>query len=144
MKYSRLLSIFILAFIFIYPFAAYSEVDIPDKAKIRVYWRYIPVDINPLDIKERFSHSGIVTASKSPFGGGGIKGKQILSLIKKKSENKSISRCRALSIKNGEDPTYGPTLASIVIQDDDSLYDNYVITAKNGDLALYVDVLVTK
>lgn len=35
-------------------------------------------------------------------------------------------------------------MASIVILNDDSLYDNYVITTKKGDLALYVDVLVTK
>ncbi|MBP7738158.1 MAG: hypothetical protein KA369_19440 [Spirochaetes bacterium] len=136
--------IIIFASSIIYPFSVYSEVDIPVKAKIRVLWRYIPVDMNPLDIKEGFPHSGIVTASKSPFGGGGIKGKQIISLIKKKSGAIAISRCRALYLKDGEDPAYGPTLASIVIRNDNSLYDNYVITAKNGALALYVDVLVTK
>ncbi len=144
MKYTRHFLIIILTSTFFYPFTIRSEVNIPVKAKIRVFWRYIPIDKNPLDIKEGFTHNGIVTAAKSPFGGGAIKGKQVVAIIKRKSGAKSISRYRALSLKNGEDPSYGPTLASIVVLNDDSLYDNYVITTKTGDLALYVDVLVTK
>jgi hypothetical protein len=47
-------------------------------------------------------------------------------------------------LKNGEDPSAKPSLASIVVRDNNSLYDNYVIKMKNNDLAIYVDVLVAK
>ncbi len=144
MKHTHLVLSLILFTFIIFPAALRPEVSFPAKAKIKVFWRYIPAYMNPLDIRETFKNSGSLSASKSPFGGGGITGKQIVSLIKKKSTNKTIIRYRALSLKNGEDPANRPTLASIVVRDDNSLYDNYVIKTINGDLALYVDVLLSK
>jgi hypothetical protein len=134
----------ILFIVIIFPTTLRSEVSFPVKAKIKVFWRYVPVDMNPLDIKGAFINSGTITASKSPFGGAGITGKQIITLIKKKSINKLIIRYRALSLKDGENPANRPTLASIVVRDDNSLYENYVTKTNNGDLVLYVDVLLSK
>jgi hypothetical protein len=143
MKQSLILSL-ILALSLLFPAALRPEVSFPAKSKIKVFWCYVAADTNPLDIKEAFTHNGTVTASKSPFGGGGITGRQIVSLIKKQSMDKTIVRYRALSLKDDEDPAYRPTLASIVVRDDNSLYDNYVIKANDGNLALYVDVLLAR
>jgi hypothetical protein len=144
MKYNHFFVSFLLFIFILFPSTTHPEVSFPVKAKIMVFWRYIPADMNPLDIKIDFTYNGTVTASKSPFGGGGISGKQIVSLIKKKSIDKTIIRYRVLSLKDREDPANRPTLASIVVRDDNSLYDNYVIKTNNGNLALYVDVLVSK
>ncbi len=144
MKHGRLVP-YLLLFAFIsVPAPTRPEITLPVKAKIKIFWRYVPADMNPLDIRGAFKHNGIVTASKSPLGGGGITGKQIVSLIKKKSNDKTILRYRALLLKDGEDPANRPTLASIVVREDNSLYNSYVIKNNNGDPALYVDVLVSK
>jgi len=138
------LFIILCALALIGPITLNADVNISIGAKIKVFWRFVPADLNPMDIKAKFDTHGTVTATKSPFGGGGITGKQIISLIKNKSTRKTIIRYRALSLKNGEDPSAKPSLASIVVLDNNSLYDNYVIKTKNNDLAIYVDVLVAK
>ncbi len=134
----------IFTLIIMNPAAVLPGVSIPAKARITIFWRYVPAAMNPLDIREAFRDSAAITASKSPYGGGSITGKQILALIKKKSIDKVIVRCRAISLKDRQDPTNLPTLASIALRDDNSLYHNYVIKTKNGDLALFVDVLLAK
>lgn len=120
------------------------EVSISEKDDIRVYWRYVSTAVNPLDITSAFADDAVITASKSPFGGGTITGKQIVSLISKRAGNRMIVRMRVLSLKNGSNPSNKPTLSAISLRDDGSLYDNYVIKTKNGKLALYVDVLVAR
>jgi hypothetical protein len=124
------------------PIAQNADAHIPIGAKIKVFWRFVPVEVNPLDIKETFENQGTVIAIKSAFGGGGITGKQIISLIKKNTTGTSIIRYRVLSLKSGEDPSAKPSLASIVVRNNKSMYDKYVIKTKNNDLAIYVDVLV--
>ena len=126
------------------PTALYAEVHIPAGAKIKVFWRFVPAYVNPLDIRATFQNQGEITAIKSNFGGGGITGKQIIALIKKNTTRKSVIRYRALSLKNGEDPSAKPSLATIVVRNNKSMYDRCVIKTKNNDLAIYVDVLVER
>jgi hypothetical protein len=121
-----------------------ADVHIPIGVKIKVFWRFVPADLNPMDIKEPFENQGTVTAIKSAFGDGAITGKQIIALIKKNTTRKSIIRYRALSLKNGEDPSTKPSLASVVIRNNKSIYNRYVIKTKNNDLAIYLDVLFEK
>jgi hypothetical protein len=144
MKSLYLFIIILSVMAFIGPITLNADVNISIGAKIQVFWRFVPADLNPMDIKAKFDSHGTITAAKSPFGGGGITGKQIVSLIKKNTTRKTIIRFRALSLKNGEDPSAKPSLSSIVVRDNNSLYDNYVIKTKNNDLAIYVDVLVVK
>lgn len=144
MKYTHRLIPLILAFFSFFPAPLIPDVSVPPKAKIKIFWRYVPAAMNPLDIRGAFRDSGTIIASKSPSGGGRITGKQVISLIKKKSINKTIVRYRAISLKNGQDPANLPTLASIAVRDDNSVYEDYVIKTAEGDLALFVDVLIAK
>ncbi len=126
------------------PVALHAGVHIPVGAKIKVFWRFVPESVNPMDIREIFQNQGIITAIKSNSGGGGITGKQIIELIKKNTTRKSIIRYRALSLKNGDDPSAKPSLASISVRNNKSMFHKYVIKNKNNDLAIYVDVIVEK
>ncbi|HOT45996.1 MAG TPA: hypothetical protein PLM53_17455 [Spirochaetota bacterium] len=144
MKLTHIIISLILALIITFPPTVFPDVAIPAKAKIKIFWRYVPAAMNPLDIRTAFRNSGTITASKSPSGGGSITGRQVIALIKKKSIDKVIVRCRAISLKEGQDPSNLPTLASIAVRDDNSIYDNYVIRTGSGDLALFVDVLIAQ
>ncbi len=126
------------------PAVLHGRVHIPAGAKIKVFWRFVPDDVNPLDIGELFQHHGTVTAIKSKSGAGGITGKQIIELIKKNTTIKSIIRYRALSLKDGDDPAAKPSLASITVRNNRSVYDTYIIKNKNNDLAIYVDVVIER
>jgi hypothetical protein len=124
--------------------ALHADVHIPVGAKIKVFWRFVPDDVNPIDIREIFQNLGFITAVKSNSGDGGITGKQIITLIKKNTTRKTIIRYRALSLKNGEDPSAKPSLASIAVRNNRSMYDKYIIINKNNEMAIYVDVLVVR
>ena len=124
--------------------ALQADDRIPIGTKIKVFWRFVPDDVNPIDIREIFQNQGFITAVKSNSGGGGITGKQIITLIKKNTTRKTIIRYRALSLKNGEDPSAKPSLASIAVRNNKSMYDKYIIINKNNEMAIYVDVLVER
>lgn len=142
MKLKIMLPVFIMIFS-IFP-ALHAEMKIPVNAKVTVYWRYVPAHVNPIDIKSAFDNSGDITAIKTSFGDGGITGNQVVTLIKKKQLKKKVIRYRALSLKNGDDPSGKPSLASIVVRDDESYYDNYIIKNRNNELAIYIDVITAQ
>jgi hypothetical protein len=144
MKRLGIFCIILCAVYCIAPSALRSEVKIPAKAAITVYWRYVPVTMNPFEIKAPFDNSGTVKAAVSPFGGGGITGKQVISVINKKKTGRAVVRYRALFLKNQEDPSGKPSMSTIVVRNDDSFYDTYVINTKDEKLAIYVDVVVEK
>jgi hypothetical protein len=124
--------------------ALLAELKIPAKAEIKVYWRLVPASMSPFDIKGKFTKNAMIEAVESPFGGGGIMGKQIVSIIKKNTTGRAILRLRALSLKNGDDPSGKPSMATIVVRDDESYYDNYIIKNKKDELAIYVDALTAE